>query len=118
MKELSVSVLILAFLISGCASINNSVPETQTAGSETTIPESTESPAETAETEKPSQRTNEEEESPFNPPLFLSGFEIQDNLNNQLVGFNPFNLLFFLYGFVIGAAFGAFLWIFLASVFS
>lgn len=76
MKELSVSALILAFLISGCASVNNSVPETQTAGSETTIPESTESPTETVETKEPSQPTNEEEENPWNPLLFLGGVGI------------------------------------------
>ena len=116
MKELSLSVLILAFLISGCASVNHSVPETVTAGNETTILESTESPAETAETEKRSQPTYEEEDSPFNPMLSFSGVEIQHNLSNQLVGFNPLNPLFFLYGFVVGVVIGALFLVFLGSV--
>lgn len=113
MKELSLSVLILAFLISGCASVNHSVPETVTAGNETTILESTESPANTAETEKRSQPTNDEEDSPFNPMLSFSGIEIQDNLSNQLVGFNPLNALAFLSGFVVGVVMGALFIVFL-----
>ena len=117
MKELSLSVLILAFLISGCASVNHSVPETVTVGNETTILESTESPAETAETEKRSQPTNEEEESPFNPMLSFSGVEIQHNLSNQLVGFNPLKALFFGYGFVVGLIVGVLFLVFLGSVF-
>ena len=117
MKELSLSVLILAFLISGCASVNDSVPETVTAGSETTIPESTESPADTAETEKPSQLTNEEDESPFNPLLSLSGGENQDMLSNQLMGFNPLKALAFGYGFVVGVAIGALFLVFLESLY-
>ena len=110
MKELSVSVLILAFLISGCASVNHSAPEIQTAGSQTTIPVSTESPAETANTNKPSQPTNEEEESPFNPLLSLDGVEIQDKLNNQQVGFTPLDVLDFLYGFLHGVGIGVLGW--------
>lgn len=116
MKELSLSVLILVFLISGCASVNDSVPETVTAASETTIPESTESPAYTAGTEKPSQRTNEEEESPLNPMLSWSDVEIQNNLNNQFVGLNPFDVLAFLYGFAVGVGLGVFLLFALGSM--
>lgn len=93
MKELSVSALILAFLISGCASINNSVPETQTTKSETTILASTESPTETAETKIFFEPTNEGEGIPFNPVL------------------DP---LFFLYGFVVGTLIGAVAWLLIA----
>ena len=89
MKKLSVSVLILSFLISGCASMNFSVPETQTAGSETTIPESTESLAVTAET------TN------LSPPT---------NLKNAS-SFNPLDAVFFVWGFVVGVGVGAFAWL-------
>lgn len=113
MKELSVSVLVLAFLISGCASVNNSTLESQIGGSETTNPESTESPAEIADTKKPSQPTNEEEESPFNPLLSLDGVEIQDKLNNQLVGYTPLDVLDFLYGFLHGVGIGTVGWLIL-----
>ncbi|MCY3541466.1 MAG: hypothetical protein OXH31_06120 [Gammaproteobacteria bacterium] len=118
MKALSVSVLILVFLISGCASVHNSVPETHAAGSETIIPESTESPAETAETEKPSLPTNEDEESPLNPLLSLDGDEIQDKFNNQLVGLTPYDVYSFLQGFVHGLAIGVFGLMILGAVLS
>ena len=94
MKELSVSVLILAFLISGCASINYSVPETQTARSETTIPESTESLAVTAET------------TSLSPPT---------NLKNAS-SFNPLDAVFFVWGFVVGVGVGAFAWLMVFAI--
>ncbi|MYD46498.1 MAG: hypothetical protein F4W92_09110 [Gammaproteobacteria bacterium] len=96
MKKLSVSVLILAFLISGCASVNVFVPETKTVGSETTIPESTESLALTAETKQLSPPTNQ---------------KIVSSLN-------PLDPLFFVWGFLHGVGIGAIGWLFLGSVLS